>query len=176
MLQVKNIVKKFVFFVPERDAFAGDIVHGFRNVQEMLKEFQSDIFIGGIVTSQFQRNGEHIEAEHPHPTCAVTLFNVTSGWERSAAVEHADVIQAQKAALKYIQTFGVFAVDPPREVQHQFVEYTLQETAVAGAVLLFVDFINAPRCPRQHWRVDISKCPLISRDLSVRMLIPLASK
>src|SRR5690349_19005327 len=111
MLQVKNIVKKFVFFVPERDAFAGDIVHGFRNEKEMLKEFQSDIFIGGIVTSQFQRNGEHIEAEHSHPTCAVTLFNVTSGWERSAAV------------------------DPPREVQHQFVEHALQETAVAGAVL-----------------------------------------
>src|SRR5690349_9659962 len=102
MLQMKNIVKEFVFFVPERDAFACDIVHGFRNEQEMLKEFQSDIFVSRIMTSHFQGNGKHIETEHSHPARAVTLFNVTSGWERSAAVEHADVIQAQKAALKDI--------------------------------------------------------------------------
>src|SRR5689334_16428610 len=143
---MKNVVKEFILFIPQRDAFACDIVHGFRNEQEMLKEFQSDIFVGRIMTSELQRNGKHIEAKHSHPTRAVTLFNVTSGWEWSAAVEHTNVIQAQKAALKDIQTFGVFAVDPPGEVQHQFVKHTLQEAVVSCAVLLLVNFVNAPGC------------------------------
>ena len=54
------------------------VVRGIRNVDKMLKKFTRDIFIGMIVTRQFERNREHIEAVHAHPTGAVRLFHVAT--------------------------------------------------------------------------------------------------
>ena len=64
-----------------------------------------------------------------------------------AAVEHADVVQAQEAALEDVVALGVLAVDPPGEVEQQLVEDALQEGAVARAALLLLDLVDAPGRP-----------------------------
>ncbi|MDC4224173.1 MAG: hypothetical protein MPW15_08085 [Candidatus Manganitrophus sp.] len=48
-----------------------------------------------------------------------------------AAVEDADVVEAEEAALEDVPALGVLAVHPPGEVEHQLVEHPLQEGQVA---------------------------------------------
>src|SRR5689334_2472699 len=107
----------------------------------MLKEFQGDIFVGGVLDGKFERNREHIKTEHAHPACAVTLFDPAAGWQRFAPVKDADIIQPEKATLKDVQSLGILAVDPPCEVEHQFMEHPLQEGKIAPAMLLLVDLV-----------------------------------
>ena len=47
------------------------------------------------------------------------------------AVERADVVEAEEAALEDVVALGVLAVDPPGEVQQQLVEDALEEVVVA---------------------------------------------
>ena len=49
-----------------------------------------------------------------------------------AAVEDADVVQAEKAALEDVAALRVLAVDPPGEIQHQLVEDAFEERQVAA--------------------------------------------
>ena len=44
-----------------------------------------------------------------------------------AAVEDADVVEPEEAALEDVVALGVLAVDPPREVEQQLVEDALEE-------------------------------------------------
>ena len=53
--------------------------------------------------------------------------------QRRAAVEDADVVQPEEAALEDVVALGVLAIDPPGEVEQQLVEDALQEGAVARA-------------------------------------------
>ena len=73
---------------------------------------------------------------HRHPAGAVGLLDVAAGGQRRAAVEDADIVQAQEAALKDVLALGILAVDPPGEVQQQLVEHALQEFAIALAAAL----------------------------------------
>ena len=72
-----------------------------------------------------QRNSEHIEAVHAHPARAVRLFDVAPGRQRRRAIKDTDIVQTQEAALEDVIALGVFAVDPPVEVQQQLVEDAL---------------------------------------------------
>src|SRR6266498_3620109 len=99
---------------------------------------------------QFQRNGEHIETEHSHPTRAITLFDMTARRERFTSVKDTDVIQPKEATLEYIQPFGILAIDPPGKVKHQFVEHALQERTVTFTMLFLINLVDAPRRPGQH--------------------------
>ena len=49
------------------------------------------------------------------------------------AVEDADVVEAEEAALEDVAPLGVLAVDPPGEVEQQLVEDALEEGAVGRA-------------------------------------------
>jgi hypothetical protein len=64
-----------------------------------------------------------------------------------AAVEHADVVEAEEAALEDVVALGVLAVDPPGEVEQQLVEHRLEEHAVAGAGGPLLDLVDAPGGP-----------------------------
>ena len=90
------------------------------------------------------------------------------------AVEHADVVEPEEAALEDVVAFGVLAVHPPREVDQQLLEHALEELAVAAAVDLLLDLVDADRRPRVHRRVDVAERPLVGRDLAVGMHVPLA--
>ena len=49
---------------------------------------------------------------------------MTPGRQRGAAVEHTDVVQAEKTALEHIVAICVFFIDPPGKIEQQFVEYS----------------------------------------------------
>src|SRR5947209_6375656 len=84
----------------------------------------------GSCARQLERDREHIQAEHAHPGGAVGLLEVAAGGQGRAAVEYADVVEAQEAALEDIAALGVLAVDPPGEVEEQLVEDALEELTV----------------------------------------------
>ena len=83
----------------------------------------------GDLPRQFQ----HVLAEEGHPGRAVGLLEVAAGGQRGAAVEDADVVEAEKAALKDVFAEAVLAVHPPGEVQQQFVERRREEFKVCLA-------------------------------------------
>ena len=49
---------------------------------------------------------------------------MTAGGQRRAAVEHADIVETQEAALKHVLAEAVLAVHPPGEVEQQLIEGT----------------------------------------------------
>ena len=53
---MQYIVKKLVFFIPQCDAVATDIVHGFGNIEKVLEELGGNVFIDWVVLCQLQRN------------------------------------------------------------------------------------------------------------------------
>ena len=79
---------------------------------------------------ELDRKLQQVLAEESHPRRAVRLLEVAAGGKRSAAIEDADVVQAEEAALEHVLAEAVLAVDPPREVQHELVENQLQEVDV----------------------------------------------
>src|SRR5215475_203756 len=90
------------------------------------------------------------------------------------AVKHTDVVQTQEPALKDVQAFYVFAVDPPGEIQKKLVEDAGQELRVSFATIFrTVDLENLICRPRVHWRIYVAKSPFIRRYLPVRMHVPL---
>src|SRR5205814_2665718 len=96
-------------------------------------------------------NRQHVQTVHPHPARPIRLLDVATSRQRRAAVEDANVIQPQEAALEDVAAFGVFAVDPPGEVEHELVEDALEECAIARAPALLLDLVDAPGRPGVHW-------------------------
>src|SRR5258708_4306581 len=92
------------------------------DVDEVFEEFARDILVGRIFLREFERDGEHVEAIHAHPAGAVGLFEMATGWERRGAVEDSDIIETKKAALENVGAIGIFAIDPPGEVEKQLVK------------------------------------------------------
>src|ERR1700690_1252942 len=115
----------------------------------MLEEFKGDILVCRVIHSQLQRNGQHVKTKHTHPASAIALFDVTTGWGRCAPVEDSYIIKPKEAALKHIQSFRIFAINPPCKIEHQFVEHTLEKSAVTTALLFLVDLVNTPNRPSQ---------------------------
>ena len=112
----------------------------------MLEELGGDPLVGRPGPRQLQRDGQHVQAEQPHPRRAVGLLEPPAvGQVGTAAVEHADVVQAQEAALERVAAVGVLAVDPPGEVQEQLVEDLLEEVGVLATGHLAVDLVDAAR-------------------------------
>src|ERR1700730_24983 len=98
------------------------------------------------------------------------------GGQRLRTVEHTDVIEAQKAALKYVHAIRVLAIYPPREIQQEFMKYTLEEAPVGAPAYAFFNLVDAPRRPGMHRRVDVAKRPFIGGQLPVRMHVPFAQQ
>ena len=96
--------------------------------------------------------------------------------QRRRAVEDADVVQAEEAALEEVAVVGVLAVDPPGEVRQQPLEHPGEELAVALASDLRLALVDVQRRPRGHRRVDVAEVPLVCRDLAVRVQVPRAEQ
>ncbi len=140
----------------------------------MLPELAGHIFVTGLFFRKFQRDRQQVECVHRHPTGSVRLLDVATGRQRSAAIEDSYVVQAQETALEDVHALRILAVHPPSEVQHQLVEDTLQECAIAFAFALLVDFVDAPRGPRMYRRINVAECPFIRRNLSAGVHVPLS--
>src|SRR5215472_10710190 len=124
------------------------------NVDEVFPKLARDILISGVFLCQLQCDGQQVEGVHCHPTGPIRLFDMTTGGKGCVAIEHADVVQTQKSALENVSTFGILAVYPPGEIQHQLVEHPLQECAIRFAMTSLVDFVHTPRSPSVHRWID----------------------
>ena len=69
---------------------------------------------------------EHVLAEERHPGRAVGLLEVAAGRQRRAAIEDADVVEPEEAALEDVVAGAILAIDPPGEVEQQLVEGALR--------------------------------------------------
>ena len=174
--QVQHVVEETVLIVPHGLFAVTAMAHGVGDVEEVLPEFAGDIFIHRIFTGEFQSDGQHVERVHGHPGRAVGLFDVAPGRERRAAVEDANVVEPQEAALEYVHAFRVLAVYPPGEVEHELLENALKERAIAAAVLFLINLVDTPRGPRVDGRIHVTERPFIGRKLSVRMHVPLTEE
>ena len=171
--QVQDIVVEPVVGIPQVDAILADIVHGATDVDEMLEELAGDVLINGIFLRELERNLKHVQTIHAHPAGPVRLLDVAAHRKRGAAVKDPDIIQAQKAALKDVSPLGVFAVDPPREVQQQLVKDPFQKSPIAKAASLLIDLVDPPGSPGMHRRVDVVEVSLVRGQLPVRVHVPL---
>ena len=109
-----------------------------------------------------------------HPGGAVGLLEVAAGRQRRAAVEDADVVEAEEAALEHVPAVAVLAVDPPGEVEQQLLEDALEQLAVALAADLRLALVGEDRGPGVDGRVDVAEVPLVGRDLAVGVHVALA--
>jgi hypothetical protein len=94
--------------------------------------------------------------------------------QRSAAVEHPDVVEPAEAALEDVAPGGVLAVDPPGEVQGELLEGVPEELDVALAPAQLLDVVDEERGPGVHRRVHVAEVPLVGGDLAVRVQVALA--
>src|SRR5215211_5981677 len=99
---------------------------------------------------------------------------MTPSGQWCTAIEDTDVVETEKAALKNIHSVCVFAIDPPREIQQQLLKHPLEEDCVAHATSLFFNLVNAPRSPCMNRWIHVAECPLVCRQLTVRMHVPFA--
>src|SRR5712691_1349786 len=100
---------------------------------------------------------------------------MAAGRQRVAAIEDADVVEAEETALEDVAALGVLAVDPPGEIQHQLVEDAPEKSPVAlAAAGLPVDLVNPPGGPGMYRRVDVAEFPFEGRQLRVRVHVPFA--
>src|SRR5690606_3456089 len=122
---MKHIEEKAIFFTPKANVFICNVTHGARNMKEMLQKFDSHVLVYLVELTQIQGNPQHIQAEHRHPGSCISLFQFTRKMARIASVNHADVVQSQKAPFKDIVAFCIFPVYPPGEIEHQPVKASL---------------------------------------------------
>src|SRR5262249_60156311 len=90
--KTENAVEESARLVPETHPRAAPVVHGVSDMNEVLEELGRDALVRRILPRQLERDGEHVQAEHPHPARTVRLLDVASGWQGSRPIEHADVV------------------------------------------------------------------------------------
>ena len=137
-------------------------------------ELERHVRVVRIGHRQLDGDLEHVLAEEGHPGGAVGLLQVAAGRQRRAAVEHADVVQAQEAALEDVPPGAVLAIDPPGEVEQQLLEAALEPLRVALARLRLFQAVGEDGGPGMHRRIDVAEVPLVGRDLAVGVHVALA--
>src|SRR5438105_4075547 len=150
------------------------IVHRAGDAEEMLEELRRDVFVNRILARELERGPHHVEAKHSHPARAIALLEMAAVRQGRAPIEDADVIETEEAALENIFPFGVFPVHPPGEGDEELVENGFEEITIAFARLFLFDFVNAPRGPANHRRIDVAEIPFVGGDLAIRVLVPFA--
>src|SRR5215471_3593520 len=143
--KAEDIVVESILVVPH--AVRTDVVHRSRDPQKMLTELHSQIFIGRVVGRNFDADLKHVLAEERHPGGAVSLFEVTAGGQRRAAVEDPDVVEAKEATLKDVLAVAVLAVDPPGKVGHKLSIGAFYELDVSLAAQRLLHSVEKDRGP-----------------------------
>lgn len=149
---MKNVVVEAVFFVPEVNFLLADVGHGIGNTQKVVVEFTTDILVRRIGKTEFESHFDHGEGVGCHPTGGVSLSELAVS-ERCITIDDANVVESEETALVEVVPFEVFAIDPPGEVEKEFVEHAFEEgdVTVAG-VVLFVH-VDVPGGPRGNGRI-----------------------
>ena len=126
------------------------LVHGGADPQEVLGKLVGEVVVAGVVGRELDGDLEHVLAEHRHPGGAVGLLEVAAGRQLGAAVEDADVVEAEEPALEHALPQPVLAIHPPREVDEQLAEGALEELDVTLAALRLLHAVLEERRPRMR--------------------------
>ena len=125
------------------------------------------LLVGAVVGGELDRELQHVLAEERHPRRAVRLLEVAAGGKRGAAVEDADVVEAEEAALEHVLAEAVLAVDPPGEVQQELVEGRLEEVQVRLAAQGLLGAMEEQGRKGVDRRVHVAEVPLVGGHLAV---------
>ena len=102
-------------------------------------------------------------AIHAVPSACSRWPPVGSG---RAAVEDADVVEAEEAPLEHVLAESVLAIHPPGEVQQELVEGRLEEVEVGLAAQGLLGAMQEQGGPGVDRRVHVAEVPLVGGDLS----------
>src|SRR5688572_21944294 len=116
-------------------------------MEEVLEELGRDVLVNFVVPGQFERNAHKIQRIHRHPTGAIRLIDESAGRQRCTAVEHANIVQAQEAALENVPALRVLAIHPPGKIQHE-----LWKTRSRNARSPESSGLCMRRCLRSIWK------------------------
>src|SRR5215510_9053145 len=58
---VQHIVIEAILWIPQAKILSANIVHGVRDVNEVLPKLTRDIFVGRILSRQLQRNRQQVQ-------------------------------------------------------------------------------------------------------------------
>src|ERR1700761_7893242 len=126
------IVIELVGLVPQTQPVVSGAIDRASDGKEVIEELHGDVLIRRIMQCQFESRAQQEQTVHRHPAGGVRLVDETAGRQRAAAIEHANVVETQKAALKDVAPLRVLSIDPPCEIHCQLIEDTLQEFEIAG--------------------------------------------
>ena len=132
----------------------------------MLRELQDHVLVGGVVGGELHGEFQHVLAEEGHPGRAVRLLQVAAGGKRGAAVEDADVVEAEEAPLEDVLAEAVLAVHPPGEVQQELVERRLEEIQVRLAAQGLLGAMQEERRKGVDRGVHVAEVPLVGGHLA----------
>ena len=147
-----------------------DPVHRVGDPHEVLEEVERVLLVLRVVVGQDEGHLDHVLAVEGHPGGAVGLLQGAAGGERRAAVEDADVVEAQEPACEDVAPLRVLAVHPPVEVKHQALERPFQELDVLASEIP-LHLVEVEGGPGVDGRVHVAEVPLVGRDLPVRVEI-----
>ena len=159
--------------IPQRNAAVGMSADGVGDGQELLQRLDGDILVVRILGRQLERHHRHVEGEHRHPAGGVRLLQAVAGRHRLRAVEHRDVVEAEKTALEHVMAVGVLAVDPPGVIEQQLVEDALEKTAIGGSPLHPLGAEHLERAQGMDRRVDVREVPFVGGNLPVGVEVDL---
>ena len=126
--QPQDVVVETVLLVPH--AVVAHLVHGGADPQEVLRKLVGELLVAGVVGRELDRDLQHVLAVHRHPCGAVGLLEVAARGQFGAAVEDADVVEAEEASLEHALSQAVLAIHPPREVDDELIEGALEELEI----------------------------------------------
>ena len=132
----------------------------------MLHELEGHVLVDGVVGGQLDGELEHVLREEGHPGGAVRLLQVAAGGQRRAAVEDADVVEAEEAALEDVLAEPVLAVHPPGEVEQELVEGRLEEIDIGLAAQGLLGAVQEQGRPGVDRRVHVAEVPLVGGELA----------
>ena len=169
----QQIIEEAVLLIPHLVVMLAEAVHGIGDPHEMLDELEGDLLVHRVVFAQDQGHLQHVLAVERHPGGAVRLLQRAARGQLRAAVEDADVVEAQKAAGEDVAPRWILAVDPPVEVQHQSLKRAFQESQVRPAQLPLIP-VQVERGPGVHRRIDVAEVPLVGGNLPARVEVQAA--
>ena len=165
----KDVVVEPILLVPH--AVRARPVHRAADPKELLGELRRQVLVGRIARRQLHADLEHVLTEQRHPGRPVGLLEIAPGRQRRAAVEDADVVQAEEAALIKVLAEPVLAVRPPGEIQRQLGEGAREEREIRFAAERLLRPMQEDRGPGMNRRVDVAEIPLVGGNLSGRMQV-----
>ena len=142
----QHVVEEAVLLVPHADVLAG-VNHRRRDPEVVFDELDAHVGVRRPLERQFPAYFEHVLAEERHPGGTVGLFQVAAGRQRGAAIEHADVVEAEEAAFEHVVPRAILPVHPPGEIEQELVEDALEPFDIAVAPARFVQSVGKDRSP-----------------------------